>query len=58
MIREYLGMFLGGVGDVLGELRQWLRDVSGLVKTNVRVRGLGVWAARVAYPMRFFHGSA
>ena len=31
MIREYLGMFLGCVGDVLGELRQWLRDVFGFV---------------------------
>ena len=43
MIREYLGMFLGGVGDVLGELRQWLRDVFGFVdkRQSEGVGGLG-----------------
>ena len=43
MIREYLGMFLGCVGDVLGELRQWLRDVFGFgdKRQSEGVGGLG-----------------
>ena len=43
MIRENLGMFLGCAGDVLGELRQWLRDLFGFVdkRQSEGVGGLG-----------------